>query len=228
MHYDSTTHMISSGSEGLDDILGGGFHSGRCILVAGETGTGKTCLASTFVRSACERGEKVLYWNLEESPGGMLEGMRSLGIHLDPALESACLEILSVMPESMGMEEHLFLLHRTLERFRPDHLVLDAMSACGRIAGKEAAFDFLVRLVTACRKQGITTLLINQVGTSGDRQELSGIGLSSIIDAIVTLHYQVVDDEIQRFLLVMKARGSHHSNRFHRYSLTDRGMAIER
>ena len=228
MHFDSTTHRISSGSERLDEILGGGFHSGRCILVAGETGAGKTCLASTFVRSACERGEKVLYWNLEESPEGMLEGMRSLGIHLDPALGSACLEILSAMPESMGMEEHLFLLHRTLERFRPDHLVLDAMSACGRIAGKEAAFDFLLRLVTACRERDITTLLINQVGASGDRQELSGIGLSSIIDAIVTLHYQVVDDEIQRFLLVMKARGSHHSNRFHRYSLTDRGMAIER
>ena len=228
MHYDSATRMVSSGSEELDAILGGGLHSGRCVLIAGETGTGKTCLASTFVRSACDLGEKILYLNLEESPEGMMAGMRSLGIDLEPALESDCLEILSVMPESMGMEEHLFLLHRSLERFGPDHLVLDAMSACQRIAGEAAAFDFLVRLISACREQGITTVLINQVSGSDDRLELSGIGLSSIIDAIVTLHYRRLEDEVQRFLLVMKARGNHHSNRYHRYALTDRGMAVER
>ena len=45
MHFDASIRMISSGSEHLDQVLGGGFHSGRCTLISGETGTGKTCLA---------------------------------------------------------------------------------------------------------------------------------------------------------------------------------------
>jgi circadian clock protein KaiC len=228
MRFGPSDQGISSGNERLDQVLGEGFHRGRHTLIAGETGTGKTCVASVFARSACERGERVLYVNYEESSKGMLSGMESLGIDLSPALESGRLEILSLMPESLGMEEHLNLLFRTLERLRPDHLVLDAISACHRIAGRAAAFDFLVRLVNTCRERDITTLLINQVRGWRDQHELSGIGLSSLIDAILTLHYREVDDEIQRVLLVVKARGNHHSNRYHRYSLTDHGMVIER
>jgi circadian clock protein KaiC len=227
MHYDYSTRGISSGNERMDQVLGGGFHSGRCTLISGETGTGKTCLACTFVQNACDSGDRVLYVNYEESPRGMMAGMKSLGIDLEPALGSDRLRILSLMPESLGMEEHLFLLHRTLERFRPDHLVLDAISACKRIAGEAAAFDFLVRVISTCREQGITALLINQVGRWSDHHELTGIGLSSIIDAIVTLDYREIDDEIQRRLLVLKARGTHHSGRCHRYRLTDFGMVIE-
>jgi len=228
MDYDESTRQISSGDEQLDVILGGGYKSGRCLLIAGETGTGKTCLAGTFAQSACERGQKVLYVNYEESSEGMLAGMRSQGINLESALERGLLSVLSLMPESMGAEEHLFLLHRTLDRFRPDHVAIDAISACKRIAGEAASFDFLVRIISACRERGITAILINQTKRSGDHQELSGIGVSSVIDAIVALHYRRVDDEVQRFLLVMKARGNNHSNQYHRYSLTDRGITIER
>ncbi len=228
MHYEMPAACESSGNEDLDAILGGGYHRGRCILIAGETGTGKTSMANTFVQAACGAGQRVLYVNYEESREGLLAGMRSLGIDLGPALEESLLEILPLMPESMGMEEHLFLLDKTIEGFRPDHVVVDAVSACRRIAGEEAAFDFLVRLVSACRERGITAMLINQVRRSFDDHELSGVGISSIIDTIVTIHYRNVRDEVQRFLLVMKSRGNCHSNKYHKFFLTDRGIEIER
>ncbi|MFP4038068.1 MAG: RAD55 family ATPase, partial [Desulfobacteraceae bacterium] len=78
------------------------------------------------------------------------------------------------------------------------------------------------------REQGITTILINQAKGSPGYHGLSGIGLSSIIDMLITLRYQDVGDEIQRFLLVLKARGKSHSTRYHRFFITEQGLKIER
>jgi len=228
MALDRDHQRTSSGDPTLDAILGGGYHKGTCVLVSGLTGTGKTATASTFVRSACGNGQKVLYISYEESAGSMVQGMLSLGIDLRPPMESGCLEILSVMPESMGIEEHLFRIVSTIKRFKPDHIVLDAMSAVKRIAGDAAAFDFVVRLVDFCKETGATMMLINQGRGFHENYEFTGIGLSSIIDTILILDYKDTGTELKRVLLVLKSRGANHSNKYHPFILTDHGMRIER
>jgi circadian clock protein KaiC len=227
MHYESSAKRTSSGNPSLDAILGGGYQIGSCILVSGATGTGKTSLACTFARSACKSGEKVLYISYEESQDGIIAGMLSLGIDLRPAIKDSLLKIMAVMPESMGIEEHLFRMMTTIGRFEPQNLVLDAISACERIAGEKAAFDLLVRFVDACRKRGITVVLTNQAKASARGYEISGIGISSIIDSIINLYFKETGNETSRTLLVRKSRGTSHSTKFHNFALTDQGIQIQ-
>ena len=227
MHYESALKRVSSGNESLDAILGGGYQRGRCILITGATGTGKTAVASTFTRSACGEGQKVLYVNYEECSDGMVAGMLSLGIDLRPAINDSALEVIPMMPESMGIEEHLFRINSAIRHFNPHHLVVDAISANKRIAGEEAAFDFLIRLVGVCKKKGITVLLINQATRLSEHHEISGMGISSLIDTIITLQYKDMGNEVGRNLLVMKSRGTKHSNKYHSYCLTDQGIQID-
>src|SRR3569833_2340238 len=52
---------ISTGSEGLDDILGGGFAANRMYLYDGRPGTGKTTIALQFLLTGASLGERVLY-----------------------------------------------------------------------------------------------------------------------------------------------------------------------
>ncbi len=66
---------VSTGLDGLDLMLDGGFRRASCILISGNSGTGKTTLASTLARAACLRGERVLYLNFEESKEAMISGM---------------------------------------------------------------------------------------------------------------------------------------------------------
>jgi circadian clock protein KaiC len=227
MRYESDFQRISSGNASLDTFLGGGFQSGTCILVSGPTGTGKTCLVSTFVCSACGEGQRVLFVNFEEDLDGMLANMRSLGIHLSPAIKGSLLQFMSVMPESRGIEEHLFRIISAIQRFRPQHLVIDAISACKRIAGLSAAFDFLVRLVHTCKKEGITVIFTNQSTKSLEDHEISGIGISSIIDTIISLDYDKNGNDVFRILLIRKSRRTRHSNQYHNYILTDNGIKFD-
>ena len=217
---------VSSGHPQLDTVLDGGYRRGSCILISGTTGTGKTTLASTFVRSACERGEKVIYINFEESQAAMVSGMLSPGIDLRPAVQAGTLRFLTAMPEAMGVEEHLIRVFKAIDSFQADHVIVDAISACDRMGTKGAAYDYLMRLVNVCKEKGITAIFTNQTTGFREESEISGIGISSIVDAVIFIRYIEIGGEINRMLLVMKSRGSKHSNQYREFLITDHGIDI--
>ncbi len=217
---------ITTGNRPLDFILDGGFRRGASILITGASGTGKTTLACTFVQAACSRGEKVLYISFEESEEALLSTMLSPGIDLRPSLKAGTLMCLTVMPEAMGAEQHLARAFRRIEAFEPEHVVIDAISACRRMGVEQAAFDYLMRLVDLCKRQNVTCIMTNQLGNIDEQGDFSGIGLSSLIDAILVLKYVSLSSGVVRRLLVLKSRGSKHSNRYHKYSITDHGIQV--
>lgn len=225
--YPSTGGRISSGNDELDAVLDGGFRRGTCILLAGASGTGKTTLACTMVRSACAQGEKALYVSFEESPEALQDEMLSAGIDLRPVLEEGSLSILSAMPESAGVEHHLLNIFDTIEAFAPKHVIVDAISACRRMGSEMAAFDFLVRLLTFCRVRGVTCFFTNQTAEAEQALEISGIGISSLVDTLLVLRY--VDDgrRITRRLLVIKSRGAQHSMQYHGFSINGDGLKLD-
>lgn len=227
MHYESGPGRVSSGHPSLDAIVGGGYKTGTCILISGLTGTGKTTLASLFAHSACAGGQKVFYLNYEESQNSMFSGMLSVGIDLQSACNDGLLRVNAVMPESMGIEEQLFHVIRTVKNHKPAHLIVDAISACQRIAGGEAAFDYVMRIVDVCKKTGITVMLINQTKSHSGVHEFSGVGISSIADTIINLQYNDTGSELTRRLMVIKSRGSRHSHKYHDYKLTGQGLEID-
>jgi circadian clock protein KaiC len=105
-------------------------------------------------------------------------------------------------------------------------MVVDAISACRRMGSDQAAFEFVMRLINACKESGITILLVNQAAGFTEEQEISGIGLSSIMDAVICLRHIDVGGELNRILLVMKSRGSKHSNQLREFIITDDGIDI--
>ncbi|MEO6360693.1 MAG: ATPase domain-containing protein, partial [Sphingomicrobium sp.] len=52
---------VSTGSDELDYILGGGFASNRVHLLEGAPGSGKTTLALQFLLEGASNGENCLY-----------------------------------------------------------------------------------------------------------------------------------------------------------------------
>jgi len=217
---------VSTGQAWLDEVLAGGYKSGTSILIAGTAGAGKTTLACVFTRAACQRGERVLYLNFEESTESMVSNMLSPGLALQPLIKAGKLVVRSYLPEAMGVEEHLFHMLNDLDEFQPQHVVVDAVSACKRMGSEQAAFEYLMRILNACKERGITCIYLNQTSGLDIVAEISGIGISSIIDTIILLRHLPIGGAIARQLIVMKSRGSKHSEQFHEFRITDRGMDL--
>jgi KaiC/GvpD/RAD55 family RecA-like ATPase len=74
---------VSTGSVGLDDILGGGLDANRVYLYEGRPGTGKTTFAMQFLMEGARRGERTLYVSLSESRRELALVARRHGWSLD-------------------------------------------------------------------------------------------------------------------------------------------------
>ncbi len=94
------------------------------------------------------------------------------------------------------------------------------------MGSKQSGFDYLMRLLNACKERGITVLLANQISGDSDRMEISGNGISSLVDTVLLLTYKQELGETNRVIQVIKHRGSAHSNQEHEYRITDQGIEI--
>jgi len=215
---------ISTGNQDLDTLLGGGFRRASCILIAGTPGVGKTILASTFTNTTCSKGEKVLYVGFEESQQAMIGNVKSAGIELEKFTTDKTLSFLSHFPEEMGAEEHFILLKSKILEFNPQHVVIDAISATERMGGKQASYEYLMRVLNLSKTLGITILFINQLSGITDLVEISGNDISSMIDTVVFLNYVEFSGETNRVIHILKSRGSKHSNQKREYIITDDGI----
>jgi circadian clock protein KaiC len=95
------------------------------------------------VQAACRRGERVLYLSFEESREAIVTAMLSAGIDLRPALRARRLLVQTGLPEAMGSDDHLIRALEAIDTFKPNHVALDAVSACVRMGSEQAAFDYL-------------------------------------------------------------------------------------
>jgi circadian clock protein KaiC len=217
---------VSIGHPGIDAIMGGPLRRGSCLLISGSPGTGKTTIACNFARAACARKERVLYVSFEESRESLTDCMLSPGIDLRPALKSGRLKILSYMPESAGANVHLYRILKAVDEFKPDHLVIDAMSSSLRMGAEHTAFDFAIRLVSICKELGVTAVLTAQLEGLGGMVDISGLNISSLADTVMALRYIDVGGEMNRMLLVVKARGRRHSNQYREFLISSGGIGL--
>lgn len=83
-----------------------------------------------------------------------------------------------------------------------------------------------MRLLNFLKERGITTVLTNQTSGTKTQMEISGNGISSMVDTVVFISYIHGEGETNRTIQVFKARGSKHSNQVREFKIEDDGMQI--
>jgi circadian clock protein KaiC len=222
--HDASGEVISSGIPGLNGMLGvGGFYVGTSILVTGTAGTGKTSLAAHFVESVCARGERCLFFAFEESPAQIVRNMRSIGLDLQPRVDSGLLRFEAARPSLFGLEMHLARMYREIEEFSPGAVVLDPISALR--GGSQDIHSMLLRVIDLLKSRGTTAYLTNLLSTDG-RMGYIEAGVSSLMDTWISLTQLESNGERNRGLYVLKSRGMNHSNQIREYELTSHGVNL--
>jgi circadian clock protein KaiC len=226
LEHQVSNERVSSGVERLDTMLGGkGYYRGSTILVSGTAGTGKTSIAAHFVRAACERGERSLYFTFEESPGQMIRNMRSIGVDLGKYVKKDLLQIHSSRATFYGLEMHLAMIHKLVQQKKPDVVVLDPVGALMHAGTERDANAMLIRLIDFLKLNQITAMLLN-LTTAGESLEHSDVDISSIVDSWLLLRDIEIGGERNRAMYVLKSRGMRHSNQLREYLITDQGLDL--
>jgi circadian clock protein KaiC len=218
--------LVPSGIPGLDPVLGGGYRRGASFLLAGAPGTGKTTLASSIVQAACAQGDRALCIAFEESEAAIVANMLSPGIDLRPALQAETLRFQTALPESTGVEEHLFRALHALRTFQPHLVVVDALSSTLRMGMAQAAFEYAIRLLHACKECSLTCLFANQITEAGAEDVFAGVSVSSLADIVMVLRAVESDHTLRCTLLVRESRGAAASLQAHEFRITDRGIDV--
>ncbi len=221
-----SSQVISTGVPDLDAMLGvGGYYRGSTVLMSGTAGMGKSSFAAALARSACENGERVLYFAFEESEKQIVRNMRSVGIDLQPHIDSGRLRIVAQRPFLYGLEMHLVSMHKEINRFKPAVVVVDPISNLITAGTEREVTSMLTLLIDFLKTEGITGFF-TVLTENGGRLETSDVGISSLIDTWMLVRDIEISGERNRGLYVLKSRGMNHSNQIREFLLSNKGIKL--
>jgi circadian clock protein KaiC len=226
LEHQVSTERISTGVKELDEMMGNnGFYRGSSILVSGKAGTGKTTLASAFVDATCKRGERCLYFAFEESTAQILRNMRSVGIDLAPHVKRELLQFRVARPSQYGLEMHLVTMYDLIREFKPSVVILDPITDFATVGNTTEVKAVVTRMIDFLKSNQMTGLFVSVI-SGAEIADQSVVGVSSLIDAWISLRNLESNGERQRGLYVLKSRGMSHSNEIRSFQLTDNGIKI--
>lgn len=220
---------VSTGIPRLDEMLSGqGVFRGSSVLVSGSPGTGKSSIAAKFIETACQRGERAMYFAYEESKAQIVRNMRSIGIDFEPWIEQGLLEIHASRPTHLGHEQHLVVMHDLVRAFRPTVVAVDPISNLFMARDDAEVKPTLMRLIDWLKKDQITAILtsLTSGGDATSEPEDSQVGVSSLMDTWLLLRNSEIAGERNRTIFVRKSRGMAHSNQVREFILSDTGIDL--
>lgn len=230
----SITHsFLTTGIEGLDDVLRGGFTRDRLYLVEGSPGSGKTTLALQFLMEGARQGESVLYITLSETSielrsvaaahGWSLDGVRIEEVIpseniLDPGEQYSIFH-----PSDVEMGATTKRIISVVDEIRPTRVVLDSLSELQLLASHPLVYR---RQVLAFKQffssRSCTTLFLDdRTASDGDLQ------VRSIAHGVVSLERMATDyGGIRRRLEIVKYRGIAFREGLHDYKIRHGGIIV--
>jgi circadian clock protein KaiC len=225
MDYPVYEERVSSGVEGLDEMLRGGYYRGSSVLVSGAPGTAKTTLGGAFLDAACRRGERALMISFDEAAEAIVRNLASVNVRLAPHLGEGKLRIHSVRTRIGSAEEHLLRINEWIDAHQPRCIVVDPLSALLKAGGALSALSVAERLIHLAKKRGCTLLCTSLLGVDGG-QEGTPLAVSTIADTWIQLSYLNRGGERNRALSVVKSRGTGHSSQVRELLLSDEGIEL--
>ena len=233
--------QIKTGIPGLDELVYGGFPEGRCVLILGGPGSGKTIFGVQFLYAgAVEHGEPGVYVALCESPDEIRDNALQFGWDLRKLEKGGKFFIVDARPVSVTEAGYIVptrelfqgekipfsrlvkLISDQVTKIGAKRLVIDSMN----VLNLQYESDFYVRqgtlgLIQALSRIGCTTLLICE-----KYGELPVLLQEFLAHAVTVLHYLRREGVMIRAFQILKIRGSKHSMQVHPMEITDKGIVI--
>ncbi len=221
---------VSSGVDGFDQLIDGGFPSNRLYVLSGPPGSGKTTFSAQFMAEGAAAGETSLYVSMHETRDGIMADMADFNFGFREAIESDSITFLDALSaegrrffggpgEKMDRTNVTNRLAGFINSREIDRVVIDSTMLLRYLF--DDSDTTLMRFLTAIKRTSATTLLISEMtdpSAYADEHFLA--------HGVVFFHNYLEDDGMRRGIQVIKMRGTDTNTEIHTLSFSNTGLTV--
>lgn len=238
---------VSSGINGLDELIGGGFPEGRVVLVVGGPGSGKTIMCSQFLyKGIQENKENGVFISLDESKKHYYSEMKNFGWDFEKAeregkfsfIDATRMSRVAMLKEALYKEESSSLRGKALP---VDKLIGDIQAKIQQVSAKRVVLDTLaalvyrfpdpverrttvVDLIESLADLGATSLVTTELGHLG--LERSALDEEFLVHGVIMLQTLFPGGTTTRAMQVEKMREAKVNPSLVPYSIDKNGIEV--
>lgn len=133
--------VVSTGINGLDKVLGGGYPDDTLTLITGGPGTGKSIMGMQYLYNGLKKGDKGLYISFEEDKNIILKQAKGFGWDFEKFEKKGNLKIITFDMSKTHVVHVVEEITKVVKDFRPKRLVLDSVSVLSLFAEVAAGVE---------------------------------------------------------------------------------------
>ncbi len=217
---------MRTGIPNFDALLSGGLPRGSVVVVGGPPGAGKSILTQQICFTNAGPECPVLYFNtLSEPTAKTLLHLSQFDFFDAAKLHAEQLQYIDIgsVLRKEGLEKADRRIMEDVRRFKPGLVVIDSFKAFDDFARSHAELrKFGYDLAVGLMAWQTTTILLGEFGP----RDLATNPLFSIIDGLLVMSQREASGEQQRFLQIVKMRGTAHSRNEYPFQISDGGIDI--
>lgn len=211
---------LSTGIQGLDQLVDGGIPRSWVILVKGPPGCGKTTFGLQFLCYGAENGEHGIYITIGE-PISHLKKYIRFNLNLEELTEDG--KLILVDTKLIKLSDLSEILKDTVKKYSAQRVVIDSFSSLISLYGDEPTLrQEFSNFLDVVRDVEHTTWMIIEEGTPRSPDALSEF----MADGVINLTYFLRGSHRIRGLEITKMRGSAHSEGLHLYRIEEDGVTV--
>jgi len=230
---------VTSGIDGLDEMLKGGFPKGRTILVRGTPGMGKTILCAQFLYKGAKQGEKGIFVSLEETKEQLIRETYLVGMDFRALDRDGLVTFLDASPIrhvpaevklggiSVGKRDFSLVallkkVTNTVGEKKIERIVIDPLTALSIQYPEDNERRMMVLdLIETLSQTGATSLMTEDIGATGSKriEEYS-------VHGVIVLRPLEAGTNMVKTIDIVKMREAKHDDQTRLYRITDDGIVV--
>ena len=216
---------ISTGIKGLDKMTGGGYNRGSAVLISGSSGTGKTVIGTQFIVDGLLKKEPGVIISFEEENLQIRENSKMFGWNLDEYENKKMLKIISAF--EFDIHNLAGLVEENIREVKAKRLLFDGVAKLQHMLPQYLPIaNYMENIVNFLKNQNITAIYTNETSNLMGATQITGTGISPIMDAVILLRYVEIKSEMRKAISVLKMRGSNHEKAIREININEKGVEV--